>query len=225
MVVSKWLQTLVLVGAAQALATASIVSTSGTVVIEAPPASVLKGQNVGLPDAFVFVEQTGVTLSNSITVDINTPGFYNSKVGMPMGFIAAGVVVDSYYYNADTGTGVTHQYSGSITFSSPVLGIIALDPEFRASDAALGAPGTVYPETNRQGRRQFEFGRINDTVTWSGDTVFFHDIVSTATDDLRIITSGVPTQGTPEPASAALLLASLGVLAACKRRMPRSHRS
>jgi hypothetical protein len=206
-----------LVGIGQTIASASIIGTTGDVLVTAPPASVLKGQDVNAVDASAFDEQSSVTLGSALVVDIISPGFYTSSVGMPFGSIAGGTTVSSYYIHMDPGVGAQAVYSGSITFSTPILGIIALDAQFRPSDAIVGNTGTTYPETNKQGLRQLEFGPITDTITWSGNTIFFHDSVSSATDDIRIITAATGVTGIPEPSTVLLLLGGLGGLALYRR--------
>jgi hypothetical protein len=195
---------------------ASVIGTTGNVIQVAPPATVQVNQNENTADAILFTEQTDFILPTSVTADILVPGTYLSSAGMPQGTIAAGTAVDSYYYHSDPvgkpspGVG----YQGSITFSTPILGVIALVPELIASNSVLGYSGTTYPEKNEgQG---FEFGNPRDSVTISVDrtTLFFNNIVGPASDDLRIITAAT----TPEPATMGLFGASLIALAAVIRK-------
>src|SRR5258708_459648 len=190
-----------LVGIGQTIASASIIGTTGNVLVTAPPDSVVKGQDVNAVDALAFDEQSSVTLGGALVVDIISPGVYTSKVGMPFGSIAGGTTVSSYYIHMDPGIGGHAVYSGSITFSTPILGIIVLDAGFRTSDAIVGNIGTIYPETNKQGKRGLELGPITDKITWSGETITFHDSVSSATDDIRIITAATAVTGIPEPST------------------------
>ena len=170
-----------------------VIAVSGSVALIPAPGSV--GMNVGIESdttAFLFLERTHFALSNSLTFNIGEPGFYNDVALFTPGTLVAGTVVDSYYLHVDA-VGQLHNFafSGSVTFSAPVLGIITADPAFLGSQI-LGAGTTSYSP----GFGRFEF--YEDTVTLSADrhTVSLTTITNVGADDLRIITVAAPEPST-----------------------------
>ena len=112
---------------------AGIVSTSGAVSIISPPADARLGALENNTVAQLFMEVTGLTLPSSLAVDFNAPGTYNSNPPGPLPTIAAGTIVESYYLITDpvgSDPANIRSFSGTITFSTDVLGVIVLDPEF-----------------------------------------------------------------------------------------------
>jgi hypothetical protein len=147
-------------------------------------------------------------------VDISTPGSYATIASLTAGSIAAGTEVSSFYYHT-LGPDVSGDvFSGSITFSAPILGVEALIPNLIATN---GRPGTTYFSTNHA--QGFEFGQQIDSLTISPNrlTLTFLNETFGAADDLRIITSTVP-----EPSS--LVLLSTGFVALVSRYRRRSTR-
>ncbi len=189
------------------VASVSGVSSSGAVQLIPAPPSVQQGALESDTQIRFFSERRGVALSNGVGVDANAPGTYSSLAALTPGTVSAGTIVDSYYLHADpVGVGsVVQLQAGSVTFSTDVLGLIVLDPGLTASDAALGAPGTLYPP----GGRALEVGNPTDTAILSADrrTVTLHLSNTGATDDVRVITAANPNasfgQITSAPFSAA----------------------
>src|SRR3989441_2049233 len=168
---------------------AGIVSTSGAVSIISPPADARLGALENNTVAQLFMEVTGLTLPSSLAVDFNAPGTYNSNPPGPLPTIAAGTIVESYYLITDpvgSDPANIRSFSGTITFSTDVLGAIVLDPEFASSNVALGHPGTLYSS----GGIGFELGSP-DTFTLSSDrrTITFSNVANTAADNMRIVTA------------------------------------
>ena len=148
-------------------------------------------------------------------MDISTPSSYGTIASLTAGSIAAGTAVSSFYYHSfgpDVVAGDV--FSGSITFSAPILGVEALIPNLIATN---GRPGTTYFSAN-QGQG-FEFAPQIDSLTISPDrlTLTFLNETFNAADDLRIITSTAP-----EPSS--LVLLSTGFAALVSRYRRRSTR-
>ena len=142
--------------------------------------------------AMFFAEKTGVTLSTNLNVDASVAGAYNLASGLTPATILAGTKINSYYLHADRVDSPTtfDKISGSVTFDTPILGVIATKDNLNFSDA-LGADGTVYSKTGRT----FDTGTSNLDRFWiSADmkTLRYELQTSTACDDLRIIT-GVQT--------------------------------
>lgn len=194
-------------------ASAAILGVSGAVSIIPAPADARLGMLESNTVAPLFTEVTGLKLPSNLTVDFNAPGTYNSNpVSLP--FISAGTVVDSYYLITDpVGSDVNNvrDFSGTITFSTDVLGVIVLDPEFASSNGTLGHPGTLYSPAGIA----LELG-APDMFTLSGSrrTISFSFSSNTAADNMRIVTAAVP-----EPASAVLVVAGLAGVLLIRRRL------
>lgn len=143
--------------------------------------------------AMFFAEKTDVTLKTNLKVDASVAGVYDLKSNLTPTTILAGTRVNSYYLHVDRvgSPTVFDKVSGSVTFDTPILGVIATKDNLNISDS-LGASGTVYSKT---GRTLDAGGPNNLDKFWiSADmkTLRYELQTSTAADDLRIIT-GVQT--------------------------------
>lgn len=156
--------------------------------IIAAPASVLDnapGWTNNLQQA--FNERQGVTLAADLAVD--------------GGWIAGGTVVDSHMIFLNTAIGDRNAFDQNVlwTFSDVVLGVMSdrrgrLE---RASNAILGAPGTMYP-----GAFDYRGLERRDSYTIVGNTITVSMLVSQPGDWIRVITAAAP---------GSLLLGVLGV--------------
>lgn len=158
------------------------------------------------PLADAWNEQTNVTLpSSGLLVDM----FVNGG-SMTSGSAIPGVVtgvVDSHFLHWTAGP--VPGASGSITFSMPILGVIFTDTLLDASDALLGAGGTLYP-TGQINRGMNPFGFLSA----SGNTLQFTFQNATGAieiEQVRIITRAIPAPG-------ALCVAGLAGLMGLRRR-------
>ena len=143
--------------------------------------------------AMFFAEKTGVTLNTNLKVDASVAGVYDLKSGLTPATILAGTRINSYYLHVDRvgSPTVFDKVSGSVTFDTPILGVIATKDNMNVSDF-LGADKTVYSKSGRF----LDIGAPNnlDKFWISADmkTLRYELQTSTAADDLRIIT-GVAT--------------------------------
>src|SRR5579872_1394993 len=172
------------------VASAAGVSSSGAVQRIAAPPSVQQGALESDSQIQLFNERRGVSLGSGVAVDVTAPGTYSSTASLTSGTIAAGTLVDSYYLHADPvgiSRNITQLQAGGVTFPTPILGVIVLDPEFNASDAALGVNGTLYPASGRS----LTLGSPTDTAILSADgrTLTLQLSDSSATADVRVITA------------------------------------
>ena len=200
-------------------ALADIVSTVGLTVVSATPtvtADFIVNAGSG-PRQLIFGERQGVTLLNDLVMDTGT--------------IAAGTVVDSYFFAVNSSD--LTSADTSVTFNVPVLGITYTDgpdpyggggpfnPLFAGSNF-LGALGTVYSSFNACTFCGFEVGPSpdQDTASFIGNTAFFHNFYSDPGDFARIVTQS--SVAVPGPIVGAglpgLILAGGGLLGWWRRR-------
>ncbi len=174
---------------------ASVVAISGAIHFEPPlpKAPVVTAQS----NRFInmFTERTDYTLPTSSPVDI-TPDGSSSRtyhIGIdPLtpSTLAAGTPIDSYFMFSDP-VGKPHKhfpYVGTLTFSTPILGVMVLRSTLDSTDATDGAPGTVY-----------KIG-VGDGLEKKGDQVEMEGTNSISVsfqtqndiDSIRIITAATP---------------------------------
>jgi hypothetical protein len=196
----------------------TLVSTTGQVIIlGTPPASVASGGLQSNTDAYFF-QESQLILSSPLDVDITEPGTYTTVAELTPGTIAAGADIDSYMLESQPSSvppapNNYQTYVGSLTFNSPILGIIVETASLNATDALLGAPGTVYPppsdlysglDLNTPGCSGSTCGNDALTLSVNGDTLNFDYVTNYSEDEIRIITAA-----TPEPRGIAFICLAL----------------
>jgi hypothetical protein len=198
----------VLVALAAAPSRAGVVVT-GQLTVVAPPPSVQKGADQSSTTAIIFQERSGFTLPSNVAVDVTAPGTSNSGNGYTPspGTVALGTSVDVWFIHSDPPGNVSTNYVGTVTFDTPILGIIDTIPGLNDTDASLGHPGTSYP--TGLANRALE---TPDTLTLSANdrTISFNFTTSSAVDEVRILVAAVP-----EPSTLVTSAISAGVFFAC----------
>lgn len=209
------------------LSPVALLSTSGQVQIIAAPPSVREGALESDVVARVFAERLGFVLPTDLVTDITAPGAYDTVAGLTPGVLPAGTVVDSFFLHADRvgSPGAAARYVGSVTFDVDILGLMVQVPALRASDAVLGAPGTLYSTSPTVDDLELDpAAPERDSVVLSADrrTLMFDFRTTVSTDTVRIVTAA---GAVPEPAGALLLgLGALGLLGYAWHRRVRGHR-
>lgn len=184
----------------------SVVSTTGSVFQIAPPASAALDALESNTVAELFTERSSVLLVNNITADVMQPGAVDSQITLSPGQISAGQRVDSYLIHVDPiGSlgSLPFTYQGSVTFDTPILGLVWSTVNLNASDAALGAPATLYgPINSFRGYEGPGLASPMDSLVLSPDRLTLSLALRTTQyyDQIRIVTASVP-----EPATIALL--------------------
>ena len=127
-----------------AAATAAIQSVGGSMVQVAPLANVCAGVDQD-NSIRVFGEQQRVKLLSDLSVNILSPGTYTGpSPSLTSGVIPSDTWVNSYLIHfLPEENSEALNFTGSVTFDEPVLGLIVLNTQLNASDY-LGAPGTTY---------------------------------------------------------------------------------
>ena len=174
------------------------VTLGGQVESVPAPQTVEVNKNEDPNYAKLFAENALITLSSPLIVDVASPGAYNQVAALVPAAVAAGTVVNSYYLHADvTGQPVNFRLmTGSITFETPILGLVFSDSRLNTSNF-LGLASTVYSSVGR--RYDIGSGNISDSFTLSADrkTITFNSNTAPACDDMRIITAAKTVASAP----------------------------
>lgn len=175
----------------------------------------------------VFAEKKGLYLSNAVLVDtlVSTlpSGGTNAKGGSAG--ILAGLTVESYLMHFDT-PNLNRSVSGTVTFSTPILGIIwetgapspnglLLDGHRYAKDDLLGRPDLIYPTVPPSSAYQARGIEPDDVLRISADrtSLSFDFSITGPYDQIRIITASDAV-----PAPAGLPLAGIAIVTLAMRR-------
>lgn len=192
---------------------ASIVGSSAGVSVIAAPADARLNALTSLTVAHAWDEQQDALLPANLRIDAFAPGAYASQASLVNAFIPAGTRVASHYVHFDTPAGAAASISGSVTFSTPIIGVIV------QGDAQLVnwldrsdflSSGTLYDDA--LAFRGLEMDSADSfAISPDGLTLSFTFAITEPGDRLRVITE-VPAPG----AAAALGLA--GLLVTRRRR-------
>ena len=196
-----------------------ILNVSGALtILPTTPPSLIEEAVESDTEIAVVEELSGMMLTAALTVNITGPGSY---AGSPSGLgvtdtVAAGERVDFYMLHFDsidaTDGGQTGQVnlSGSITFTAPILGVIADQSELDATDgfvSAIALPtGAAFRAASE---RNDAFTLSPDMMTLTLDNL---RLSSNVLDQMRVVVSA------PEPSTASLALLGLVGLAIGGRR-------
>jgi hypothetical protein len=128
---------------------ASVVTVGGQVVLVSPPAVLEKGIDSSVFDIHMFTERTAFTLPQSLPVDITPGGTFPQrwKTGDPTSpsTVAAGTPIDSYLMCSNPPSDApSYNYVATVTFSTPILGVMITGSTIETTDPIVGAPGTSY---------------------------------------------------------------------------------
>lgn len=193
---------LALSGLVGASAAGAISTVAGMTTQIGAPASCTPTSLTG-PIAYAWDEQQGVPVAN-LFVDMTNNPCPNPGAAIP-GLLSG--VVDSHFIHFEDFSGLPPAV-GSVTFNDPIVGVIFYNAQLDATDALLGAGGTVYPTL-------FPFRDLTTNTSFfsiSGSTINFS--LDTISPVLGVMQVRVLTQ-VPAPGSA-VGVAMVG--AACFRR-------
>ena len=134
-----------------------------------------------------FHRASAYTCRNARLVDITPSTFpttYDGLGPLTPSTLAAGTPVDSYFMVAPVGL---YPYVGTVTFSTPILGVIIETSTLRATNSIVGAPGTTYEDFPSQGLKG------DDYVELVGPSTLHLDLRSSEfVDEVRWITAVSP---------------------------------
>lgn len=187
---------LVCVGAAALGASSfgAIVSVTGQVSLIAPPPSLAIGVYADKTQAFAMNERQGVLFSGGFDRYLPIVGVAYTTSNLLPGLMPSPTWVDSHMIHFDN-RGEPSPYpnvTGTITFDKPILAVICSLSNLDASDAVLGAPGTVYAA----GELSRGISSVVDTFKLlSPNTIQFTLQNAQAMDNIRVLTVPGPGVG------------------------------
>lgn len=171
------------------------------------PLSLLQDALQSDTNDYVFAERKCVQLATAVNVSTQASGTYSLAAQSTPATIAAGTLIDSFLLHSDRVSANTN-YIGSITFASPILGVIVTNAALNNTGAVFAAPGKTYATTGR-GLELNGMGGGDTFTIFSDYTTFSFDFrTAMGLDEVRILTAAVP-----EPSSWSLLAGALGGLA------------
>jgi len=143
--------------------------------------------------AYLFIEHLNLILPADMVVNAISPGLYDQDADLGSFTIPAGTKVDVYLLHSDPVGNGPRDYSGSITFSNEIIGVIARGRRLRLSDPVLGAPGVLYSQSDNY--RGYELD--TQPTEWfeiqsDRRTVIFSCRTTNVVDELRIVTRSCP---------------------------------
>lgn len=170
-------------------ASADILSTGGDVQQVPPPPFPLT-LDAWESDTYIraFTERQGEVLDADLEVDIALPGTYGPDATGTY-VIPKGSKVNSYFLHFDRVGSSGYLYlEGHVWFEEPVLGIIVSDERLEASDEALGASVTTYPEDLEYRGLELDPPGVYDCLSFSRRKMDIALSTSTYLDHVRVIT-------------------------------------
>ncbi len=123
--------------------------------------------------AILYKEATGIALPQQLGEAIVGPGEYKaSEIIGADGVVDAGTRVDSYiiHFDAERWQGELSRVDATVTFTRPIVAVIAQAPHLAATDAYFANDNTVYPQGDEENK-----GRgLADTGATGFDSVTLH---------------------------------------------------
>jgi len=163
-----------------------------------PAANVTEGITESNSTMQAFQESANMALASPLPVDITPPTAYpttyNSVTSLTPSSIPQSTAVDSYLaYSDPVGKPTTFvRYSATLTFATPILGVVVESPTLNLTDASVGNPGTTYSNNPFRG---LELGTSSgsDSVEFLSATSLQVDVnTNMDIDSVRVITAGSP---------------------------------
>jgi hypothetical protein len=173
---------------------AGLILGGAIVQIAAPPSDVQGSDPTSNDHAFIWSERSALVLPMSVSVDMTKIGTSDSgnNYSPSPGTIAAGTRVDTYLIHSDPVGSGTQNYVASVTFDTPILGIIDRIEGLASTDSLLGNPGTTYPGNSTD--RGLE---APDSLVWvSNNGLTLNFTTGAFVDEARVIVAAVPEPST-----------------------------
>ncbi len=186
---------------------AAIVSTSGQAIAISPPNVAINSSGFGSSARAWNERQNVAAPAGGFVVNMLIQGGPMSSTS-PIGGVVTGLV-DSHFVHWAGPIFTSGVSVGQVTFNAPIVGVMFADLWLNQSDAALGAPQTIYP-TGQTGRGMHP---ARSQLLVNGSTLHFRFQKiggGIEFEQVRVLTR-VPTPG-------GVALGALSVLVALRRR-------
>jgi hypothetical protein len=173
---------------------ADLVLSGAIVEIAAPPSDVQGSDPMSNDHVFIWSERSALALPTAISVDMTKIGTSDSgnNYSPSPGTIAAGTRVDSYLIHSDPVGSGPQNYVASVTFGTPILGIIDTINRLASTDSLLGNPGTTYPGASTD--RTLE---APDSLVWvSNHGLTLNFTTGAFVDEARVLVATAPEPST-----------------------------
>lgn len=162
-----------------------IASISGNVEIVPTPASVRRNVFESSASVRVFAERF-ITNVPSVLINATQPGLYDDYADFQDETIPNPPAFESYFLHFDPIGNTQADVSGTVTFESPILGVIGRGLTLEETDSTLGFPTTLYPTDRFDREPNFNGNYSYFTLSADRRSVFFQLRV-TEIDQLRIL--------------------------------------
>ena len=157
----------------------------GNVSIESEmPPSLKVGQVTSVDTWYLFPEASSIALPQNVQVANSAPGEFRGAISTSPTTIPQGTTVDIYMFHYDPPVR-TRLYDISISFGSPILGLIQVTSDLQATDSLAGPPA-AYEMAQWRGLENDESMTLSEDMR----TLTIHACVCDGdkTDQIRIIT-------------------------------------
>ena len=176
--------------------TSGVLQTTGRLRFVSPGPDFVPGKFEDNEHMTVFLERRKTVTSAPIQVDLSDPGEFR-KLRLTAGpVIPAGMTVNSYLIQLDP-VGLLEkkdpdkrQARGQITFSRPILGLIASGKKLLATDAALGHPKGDYgnlPRGIEPPKENASSGKDSLVLAADQRTLVLNFSAGSAVDQIRVL--------------------------------------
>ncbi len=124
--------------------------TTGSIVFGPAPVNVGINGAASATTLFAFAEQQSAFVTTPLTVSLTAPSVFPGAMTLgtatPSATIGAGTVLNSFMlYSNNPGATGSVTYSGTITFNTPIAGVIFTAGQLDATDGQFGLTTTNYP--------------------------------------------------------------------------------
>ena len=174
--------------------------------LQQPPVSVETGHLESNEFILLFKERDAVDLNKETLVSFARPGRYSSTQKL-RAKIGPTRQVSSYLLHYDPTTRPADRSplrrEGSVTFATPIVGVINKQAALNQSDDVFGHPGAIYDHDKRRGVERRYSDASSDVIVMSRDrrTLHFNLAVSGDLDQIRILVRSSQADATANPVS------------------------
>ena len=168
-----------------------LVAASGNLARIDPPRVMRRSNLQDDKKVLIVEEQQGYFLSRDLAVDVCGAGTFNQLPRNSV-VIPSGTMVNCTLAFVNPDADDTAKYDFSLSFASPILGVITTGDRLQKTNLILGNSSTNYPNQIENQGMSLDGGSDSDSITISNDrkTATVHITSSGTLKMLRILTGG-----------------------------------